>query len=145
MFLDKKEVANSAVEFAGVLRYQFPVLLGATPDSNSQKIGLQRWIIALCIWTIAAVAAYDLFLTVKYAASLDIYEKNPAGRMIMQLNRGEVHSLEPVALFSSCKFFGTLIVLMVLQGLSRIRCDWALVVSLALASFQLVLLALFLL
>ncbi|MFO0924134.1 MAG: hypothetical protein U0905_16775 [Pirellulales bacterium] len=127
------------------LRNHIPVLLGVLPDVAQRTKKFHRFIIAISIWTIAAVAAYDLFLTIKYAASLDMYEQNPIGRAIMRLNSGQVHDLEPVALFSSCKFLGTLVVVMILQGLSLIKRDWAVIASVAVATFQIFLLTFFLL
>lgn len=145
MVLLKRLVLGTSVRIDQTVGSPIQYMLSWLCETEFRTEALKRFVIALCIWTIALVATYDLFLTVKYAATLDIYEMNPIGRTIMRLNYGEIHSLEPVAIFSSCKFLGTLLVIMIVQALSMFRRDWALVVSISLACFQLFLLTCFLL
>jgi hypothetical protein len=70
-------------------------------------------------WTlfviIAAVAAYDVYLSIKLQASLYAMEENPLGRWLIELDNGDV------ALFMTAKMIGTTVVLLLLPALYRYR------------------------
>ncbi len=44
----------------------------------------------VCKATIGCVAAFDTYLSIKYAESLDVYEQNPLGRWLMGLDQGPI-------------------------------------------------------
>ncbi len=88
-----------------------------------------------------AVSAFDTYLTIKYAESLDIYEQNPLGRWLMGLDQGPVCETQQIAAFITAKFVGTLLVLLVIQGLAywRIRVAGLVATPIAMAQLYLVL------
>ena len=60
---------------------------------------------------IAAVAAVDVYCSIKFEGSLLIDEMNPVGRWLLMLDGGSV------SLFMACKFFCNLLALAALQVL----------------------------
>jgi len=60
---------------------------------------------------IAAVSALDVYMSIKYQYRLIDEEWNPLGRWLMAIDGGSV------GLFLSCKFFGNVVTLAVLQAL----------------------------
>ncbi len=97
------------------------------------------WVLMICKVVISFVAAYDTYLTIKYAESLDIYELNPLGRWLMSLDTGPVAQTQQIAAFITAKFIGTLLVLLALQGLTYWRQQVAGVVAIHIAGFQAIL------
>jgi hypothetical protein len=98
------------------------------------------WTLLACKAVIGLVAAVDTYLTIKYATSLDIYERNPVGRWLMHLDAGPISSTQQIAEFITAKFVGTLTVLIVIQALAYLRLPMACMVALPVAGFQLFLL-----
>lgn len=98
------------------------------------------WLLLVCKATIGCVAAFDTYLTIKYAESLDTYEQNPLGRWLMGLDQGPICETQQIAAFITAKFLGTLLVLIVIQGLAfwRVRVAGLVATPLALAQLYLV-------
>lgn len=62
--------------------------------------------ILMALWLfIGTVAAYDVYLSVKYQDTLRFEEVNPLGQWLLYIDNGSV------AVFMGCKFLGTLIAL----------------------------------
>lgn len=98
------------------------------------------WLLLVCKTMIGCVAAFDTYLTIKYAESLDIYEQNPLGRWLMGLDQGPVCETQQIAAFITAKFLGTLLVLIAIQGLAfwRVRVAGMVAMPVALAQLYLV-------
>lgn len=99
------------------------------------------WLLLMCKMLIGVVSAYDTYLTIKYAESLDIYEQNPLGRWLMGLDQGPVCETQQIAAFITAKFLGTILVLITLQGLAYWRLRVAGMVAIPVAAAQLYLVA----
>lgn len=99
------------------------------------------WLLLACKATIGCVAAFDTYLTIKYAQSLDTYEQNPLGRWLMGLDQGPICETQQIAAFITAKFLGTLLALIVIQGLAFWRVRVAALVATPLALAQLYLVA----
>lgn len=98
------------------------------------------WLLLVCKATIGCVAAFDTYLTIKFAGSLDVYEQNPLGRWLMGLDQGPICETQQIAAFITAKFLGTLLALIVIQGLAfwRVRVASLVATPLALAQLYLV-------
>ncbi len=98
------------------------------------------WVLMACKTLIGCVSAFDTYLTIKYAESLDVYEQNPLGRWLMGLDNGPVCDTQQIAAFITAKFLGTLLVLIVIQGLAywRVRVAGLVATPVALAQLYLV-------
>ncbi len=85
-------------------------------------------------WTlfaiIAAVAAYDVYLSIKFQATLHAMEENPLGRWLIALDNGDV------ALFMTAKMMGTMVVLLVLPAFYRFRRNLGMATASGVAAFQ---------
>jgi hypothetical protein len=79
---------------------------------------------------IGCIAAYDVYLSIKYQAVLKFLELNPLGRWLMELDDGSV------AVFMGCKFLGTLLALGITQWLYLYRRRLGMAVTSALAGLQ---------
>jgi hypothetical protein len=66
---------------------------------------------------VGGISVYDIYLTIRYAESLEQYEANPIGRWLMGLDQLARAECPDVSLFIGCKTVGTLIVLAVLAVL----------------------------
>ncbi len=66
---------------------------------------------------IGGISVYDIYLTIRYAESLEQYEANPIGRWLMGLDQLARAECPDVSLFIGCKTIGTLFVLAVLAVL----------------------------
>lgn len=88
-------------------------------------------VILMGLWLfIGMVAAYDVYLSVKYQETLRFQELNPLGRWLLELDNGSV------AMFMGCKFMGTMITLGVIQALYWYKQRIGLTVASALAGAQ---------
>ncbi len=98
------------------------------------------WLLLACKTMIGCVSAFDTYLTIKYAESLDIYEQNPVGRWLMGLDHGPVCETQQIAAFITAKFLGTLLVLIAIQGLAfwRVRVAGLVAAPVALGQLYLV-------
>ncbi len=85
---------------------------------------------------IAAVALYDIQLTIRYATFLKQYEQNPIGRWLMNLDRIGMNTQPDLTLFLSLKALGTITVLVVILALVRWRARVGHPVGLGVSSFQ---------
>ncbi len=88
---------------------------------------------------IAAVAVYDIVLTIQYAELLAQMEANPIGRWLMGAEYTDIYAIEAppnVWLFLFMKGFGTLIVLGVVNGLIRWRLNLGHAVATGVSLFQ---------
>lgn len=92
--------------------------------------------VSVYLSTIAAVAAYDIQLTIRYALSLKQYEQNPIGRWLMDLDRIGDNALPDVTLFVALKVLGTVTVLIVIVGLVRWRGRVGHPVGIGVSTFQ---------
>lgn len=99
------------------------------------------WMLMVCKAIIGGASAFDTYLTIKYAESLDVYEQNPVGRWLMGLDHGPVAQTQQIAAFITAKFLGTLLVLMAIQGVAYWRSRLAGLVAIPVAAFQLSLVA----
>lgn len=79
---------------------------------------------------IGLVAAYDVYLSIKYQEMLRFTEMNPVGQWLLALDGGNV------AIFMGCKVVGTLLVLGILQLMYFFRRRLALFVAGILAALQ---------
>jgi hypothetical protein len=98
------------------------------------------WLLVACKLIIGGVSAFDTYLTIKYAASLDIYELNPLGRWMMGLDDGPVAGTQQIAAFIGGKFLGTVLVLLALELVASWRARLSGMLALPVALFQLILL-----
>ncbi|MFN3192124.1 MAG: hypothetical protein ACE361_16550 [Aureliella sp.] len=98
------------------------------------------WLLLSCKLIIGFVSAYDIFLTIKYYESLPAMELNPIGRWLMQLDTGPNCELDQIACFITSKFAGNFITLATLEFLSSWKRSIAIVVGVAVACAQLILL-----
>ena len=98
------------------------------------------WLLLLSKTMIGCVSAFDTYLTIKYAESLDVYEQNPLGRWLMGLDQGPICETQQIAAFITAKFLGTLLALIAIQGLAfwRVRVAGLVATPLALAQLYLV-------
>ena len=97
------------------------------------------WVLLGCKAIIACVSALDTYLTMKYVSSLYVYELNPIGRWLMDLDTGPDADTKQIAAFITAKFLGTMMVILTIQGLSYWRARWAGLIALSIAAFQLLL------
>lgn len=97
------------------------------------------WTLLMCKGVIGCASAFDTYLTLKYAASLPVYEQNPIGRWLMGLDAGPEADTQQIAAFITAKFVGTVIVLLTIQGLAFWRLRLAGLVAVPVAAFQLLL------
>lgn len=95
------------------------------------------WTLLLCKAVIGSAAAFDTYLTLKYAESLNVYEQNPLGRWLMDLDHGPVASTQQIAAFITAKFIGTVFVLLTLHGVAFWRVRLAGMLAVPIAAFQL--------
>ena len=95
------------------------------------------WMLLACKAVIGFTSAFDTYLTIKYAQSLDVYEQNPMGRWLMGLDLGPVADTQQIAAFVTAKFVGTLLVLMTIQGVAFWRLDLAGLIAVPVALVQL--------
>lgn len=65
----------------------------------------------LYLFIVGSVSAYDIVLTIKYAAYLKYMEENPIGRWLMRLDELENGCLPDLTWFLTAKMIGTVIVL----------------------------------
>lgn len=63
------------------------------------------------LFIVGSVSAYDIILTIKYAAYLKYMEENPIGRWLMRLDELENGCLPDLTWFLTAKTIGTLFVL----------------------------------
>ena len=89
-----------------------------------------RSIFWLLLVIVAAVAAYDVYLSIKFQDVLFAMEENPIGRWLIALDEGDV------ALFMTAKMIGVTAVVLTLPAIYRFRRSWGLLTVTALASFQ---------
>ena len=91
-------------------------------------------VVKTTFWTlfaiIAAVAAYDVYLSIKFQHVLYSMEENPLGKWLIALDNGDV------ALFMTAKMIGTMVVLLVLPAFYRFRRNLGMVTASALAAVQ---------
>jgi hypothetical protein len=99
-----------------------------------RRVAGSESVLKLVFWAlftlIGAVAAYDVYLSIKMRDVLHIVEENPLGRWLIALDGGDV------ALFMTIKMAGILVVLVSLQTLFRHHRRAGMTVVVALASFQ---------
>jgi hypothetical protein len=122
----------------GYARWQSPAprpapLAHAPANSSAARFRFTRetaLMVALLL-VIGVVAAYDVYLSVKYQDSLRYQELNPIGRLLMAVDNGNV------AIFMGAKVLGTLIVIGTVQMLYLYKRHVALAVASALAVIQL--------
>jgi len=96
---------------------------------------VRKIIFDILCWIILLVGAIDTYWLSKNRDSIMEFEKNPVGRYLISLDDGDV------SLFILCKFIGTFTVIYFLQKLFVKKKDSALAIALALALFQIFLLA----
>ncbi|MBS0262028.1 MAG: hypothetical protein JSS02_08720 [Planctomycetes bacterium] len=83
------------------------------------------------LWSfIAAVSAFDTFLTIRFEDLMSVVERNAVGRFLIDLDNGGI------GLFVRTKIAGTVIVLIALVALHLYQRRWARPVTIALAAFQ---------
>ena len=104
---------------------------------SAQHLLGNLWAVTASMAVISFVAAYDTYLTLKYAATLHDLERNPLGRWLMSLDCGPVCDLQQIAAFVTAKFVGTFIVLLTIQVLAHWRLQLASTIALTVALFQL--------
>jgi hypothetical protein len=97
--------------------------------------------VAVMLWLIGSVSAFDAFLTLRYQESLSNMELNPICRWIMQLRFNKPVEGEAVALFLGLKMIGTVNVLIIIKMLFLWRPHWGLAVGAGVTAFQLMLAA----
>lgn len=95
------------------------------------------WILFCCKAIISSVAAFDIYLTIKYVSFLNVYERNPLGRWLMALDNGPEVETQQIAAFITVKFLGTILVILIIHGLASWRVDLAGLVAVSIAIFQL--------
>jgi len=91
----------------------------ATSCERVAVLAFERWrsswvSLVSYLTIIGGVSLYDIYLTIRYAESLQQYEANPVGRWLMGLDALARGECPDVSLFVGCKTFGTLVVLAVL-------------------------------
>ena len=86
---------------------------------------------------IAAVAIYDIVLTLRYWESLKQLEENPIGRWLMNLDHVENGVMPNLTLFLILKGLGTLIVLLTIYTLIKRRGSIGHPIAAGVSSFQL--------
>jgi hypothetical protein len=99
----------------------------ATPHHFTRETALVMGLLLV----IGLVAAYDVYLSIKYQDTLRFQELNPIGRLLMAFDGGGV------AVFMGVKVFGTLIVISTVQMLYLYKRRMGLTVAGALAAIQL--------
>ncbi|HTN77757.1 MAG TPA: hypothetical protein VL096_21010 [Pirellulaceae bacterium] len=101
-------------------------------NSASAAPGISRSSVLLtALWLfIGLVAAYDVYLSIKYQETLQFQELNPVGRWLLEIDNGSI------ATFMGCKFLGTMITLGVIQVLYAYKRNMGLTVATALAGVQ---------
>jgi hypothetical protein len=88
-------------------------------------------LLLMVLWLfIGTVAAYDVYLSVKYQDTLRFQELNPVGQWLLKIDNGSV------AVFMGCKFLGTMITLGVVIVLYCYKRHLGLTVASALACAQ---------
>jgi hypothetical protein len=105
------------------------------------RVTAPRWldssISLVCMTTwIGIVSAYDIYLTLLYAFSLEELEVNPFARSIMQLDAPADQFLSNLAFFIGLKCAGLVIVISVLYLMSFWRKHWALLAASGVSAFQ---------
>ena len=110
----------------------WPALSAGTHDAHKM---VRKIIFDILCWIILLVGAIDTYWLSKNRDSIMEFEKNPVGRYLISLDDGDV------SLFILCKFIGTFTVIYFLQKLFVKKKDSALAIALALALFQIFLLA----
>ncbi len=86
---------------------------------------------------IAAVAIYDILLTIQYRESLKQLEENPIGRWLMNLDQVDQVAASDLALFLAVKSIGTIVVLVTVYGLIKRRGSIGHPIAAGVTSFQL--------
>ena len=86
---------------------------------------------------IAAVAIYDILLTIQYRESLKQLEENPIGRWLMNLDQADELAASDLALFLVMKSIGTIIVLVTVYTLIKRRIRIGHPIAAGVTSFQL--------
>ena len=97
------------------------------------------WILLACKGIIGGASAFDTYLTIKYAESLDVYEQNPLGRWLMGLDQGPIADTQQIAAFITAKFLGTICVLLAIQGVAFWRVPLAGLIAVPIAACQMIL------
>ena len=99
----------------------------------------------VALWLVVGlVSAYDGYLTVRYQHMLHLFEENPVGRWIMDLDHGRVFNKDygyvvenqKVARFLGLKFAGTILSLAILLVVHRYKARMGLLISGIIASLQ---------
>ena len=86
---------------------------------------------------IAAVAIYDILLTIQYRESLKQLEENPIGRWLMNLDHADQVAVSDLALFLVMKSIGTIVVLVTVYTLIKRRGRIGHPIAAGVTSFQL--------
>ncbi len=112
---------------------------------ESKCFYVPRWLntsvslVCMTAW-IGIVAAYDVYLTILYALTLESLEVNPVARGIMHLDTPTQEFLTSLALFIGLKCAGIVVVMSVVFMISIWRKHWALLIAGGVSTFQLALL-----
>lgn len=86
--------------------WALPAQASSSLDTQAHPLLDRSSMILMALWLfIGTVAAYDVYLSVKYQDTLQFEEVNPLGKWLLQIDNGSV------AVFMGCKFLGTLIAL----------------------------------
>ena len=102
--------------------------LAAWPE---RPVVRRETVIMAGLWLfIGLIAAYDVYLAIKYQEILRFTEMNPVGQWLLALDGGNV------AIFMGCKVVGTMLVLGILQLMYFVRRRLALFVASILAALQ---------
>jgi hypothetical protein len=103
---------------------------------NTQRVGSTF----ACLWAlwlfIGFVSAYDCYLTLKYAVSLNHLEQNGIAASIMSLDPSIQVQLDSVALFCGLKCGGTVLVIGLLSLLFNYKREWSAVATYGVFGFQ---------
>ena len=86
---------------------------------------------------IAAVAIYDILLTIQYRESIKQLEENPIGRWLMNFDQFERVAVSDLALFLVMKSIGTIVVLVTVYTLIKRRGRIGHPIAAGVTSFQL--------
>ena len=101
-----------------------------------EKLFCNRWSLLVCKILIGLVSAYDIYLTIKYVEYLGVYELNPVGRWLMDLDDGPECELKQIAGFITAKFAGNFIALSVIELLASWKRYLATAVAMPIVLFQ---------
>lgn len=102
-----------------------------------EQLFCNRWSLLVCKILIGLVSAYDIYLTIKYVEYLGIYELNPIGRWMMNLDDSPKCELKQIAGFITAKFAGNFIALSVIELLASWKRYMATAVAMPVVLFQL--------